>query len=357
MNRSITYAAALHEAFDICLRDDPSVFLIGEGLPDPKGIFGTTAGLVNKYGKNRVMDMPVAENALTGVCIGAALRGMRPVLTHQRVDFALLSLDQIISNAAKWYFMFGGQKSVPMVIRMIIGRGWGQGAQHSQSLQSLFAHIPGLKVVMPATVYDAKGMMIAAIEDNNPVIWLEHRWLHNLKDDVPSERYTVALGQAKLVRQGKDLTLVASSHMTLEALRAAGFLERMGIGVDLIDLRTIKPLDKDLILRSVEKTGRLLVADLGWLTAGMSAEILALVSESVFPALKTAPRRVAVADIPAPSSPFLTKDYYPGYRQIIEEAIKMLGKDRAAYKTVLDEVYQPSKFPHDVPDMSFTGPF
>jgi len=357
MKREITFAQAIHEALDICLANDPAVFLIGEGVPDPKGIFGTTAGLAQKYGPNRVMDMPVAENGLTGICVGAALRGMRPVLTHQRVDFAILSLDQLINNAAKWYFMFGGLKSVPLVVRVIVGRGWGQGAQHAQSLQSIFAHIPGLKVVLPATVSDAKGLMIAAIEDANPVICIEHRWLHGLKGEVPEGYYRVPLGQANVLQEGKDLTIVASSHMTIECRRAVSFLERMGLSVELIDVRTIKPLDEATILKSVKKTGRLLVADGDWLTAGFAGEIVSRVCENVFSSLKGAPRRVTWPDIPSPSTPALTKDYYPGYRQIVGEAAGMFGLNANTHSDVFKDVYAQSLYPADVPDLSFTGPF
>ena len=198
MTRELKYFQAILEATDQCLAADPRVYVIGLGVTDPKGIFGTTLGLEAKYGPRRVMDMPVSENALTGIALGSAVTGMRPIMTHQRVDFALLALDQLINNAAKWHTMFGGRMRAPMVIRLIIGRGWGQGPQHSQSLQALFAHIPGLKVVMPATPYDAKGLLVAAVEDDNPVIYLEHRWLHGIWGPVPEERYRVPLGEARV---------------------------------------------------------------------------------------------------------------------------------------------------------------
>ncbi len=185
---------AILEAHDQLMAVDPNVYIMGLGVPDPKGIFGTTVGLQEKYGPNRVMDMPCSENAMTGVAIGSALVGMRPIMTHQRVDFFLLALDQLVNNACKWHFMFGGQLNVPLVIRLIIGRGWGQGPQHSQTLTSFFAHLPGLKVVAPSSPYDAKGLLISAVEDNNPVVYLEHRWLHNIYGEVPSEIYRVPLG-------------------------------------------------------------------------------------------------------------------------------------------------------------------
>src|SRR5579872_1970482 len=191
MTRQIKYHEAILEATDQIMELDPRVYLMGLGAPDPKGIFGTTSGLGKKYGPNRVMDMPTSENAMTGIAIGSAIEGMRPIMTHQRVDFFLLALDQLINNGAKWHYMFGGQMKVPLVIRLIIGRGWGQGPQHSQSLQSFFAHIPGLKVVMPSNPYDAKGLLISAIEDDNPVVYLEHRWLHGIFGEVPKEIYRI----------------------------------------------------------------------------------------------------------------------------------------------------------------------
>ena len=219
----------MNEALDTCLKRDKNVFIIGLGVPDPKGIFGATTGLRDKYGAERVMDMPIAENALTGVCIGAAVSGMRPVLTHQRVDFSLLALDQVINKEAKWHYMFGGQQSVPMVIKMTIGMGWGQGPQHSQSLQATYAHIPGLKVVMPSTPADAKGLMIAAIEDNNPVIFIDHRWLHETFGHVPEGHYKVPIGKAKVMRKGTDITIVTSSYMTIETMKALRLLKKLGI--------------------------------------------------------------------------------------------------------------------------------
>ena len=267
----------------------PLFTLWGLGVPDPKGIFGTTSGLEKKFGSNRVLDMPTSENAMTGVAIGSALVGMRPIMTHQRVDFFLLALDQLINNGAKWHYMFGGQRELfaPLVIRLIIGRGWGQGPQHSQTLQSLFTHIPGLKVVMPSTPYDAKGLLVSAVQDNNPVIYLEHRWLHNIYGEVPAELYSVPLGKAKVVLEGSDLTIISCSHMTIEAYKAAHLLQADGISVELIDLRSLKPLDKESVFASVKKTGHALIADPDWKTGGFAAEMCALLAEEVFEYLKS----------------------------------------------------------------------
>ncbi len=335
------------------MESDPSVYIMGLGVTDPKGIFGTTLGLEKKFGSKRVLDMPVAENGMTGIAIGSALVGMRPILTHQRIDFMLLSLDQIINNAAKWHYMFGGKMKVPLVIRLLVGRGWGQGPQHSQSLQALFAHIPGLKVVMPATPYDAKGLLISAIEDNNPVIFIEHRWLHNVLGNVPKEKYSIPLGKAKIVKEGKDVTIISSSYMTLEAIRAAEVLKKDGINVEVIDLRTIKPLDQDMVVNSIRKTGRLIAVDGAWESFGVSAEILAMVSSDLFSLLKNPPMRIAFPDVSVPTSWSLTNKYYPTSVDIIKLARNMLG---VKVKNV--EGFGVMKnVPHDVPDSSFKGPF
>ncbi len=353
MTRELTFAKAILEATDQCLAKDPSVYIMGLGVTDPKGVFGTTLGLEQKHGKQRVMDMPVAENAMTGVAIGSALVGMRPIMTHQRVDFMLLSLDQIINNAAKWHYMFGGKMKVPLVIRLIIGKGWGQGPQHSQSLQALFAHIPGLKVVMPTTPYDAKGLLISSVEDDNPVIYIEHRWLHNIYGDVPEEMYRVEIGKARQATRGRDLTIVTSSYMTLESMKAAQVLKNDGISAEVIDLRTIKPLDESTILESVNKTGRLLVVDGAWRSFGVSAEIVALAAEKMHSRLKSAPVRVAFPDVPTPTSRALANHYYPRAIDIVNAVRKMF--DLAEISEEAAGIS--SDIPLDVPDKAFTGPF
>lgn len=352
MIRQRKFFEAIREALDLCLEKDPAVYLIGLGVPDPKGIFGSTLGLQEKYGNRRVMDMPTSENGMTGVAIGSALVGMRPVMTHQRIDFALLSMEQIVNQAAKWHYMFGGKMKVPLVIRMVIGRGWGQGPQHSQSLQAWFAHVPGLKVVMPVTPYDAKGLLVSSIEDNNPVLFLEHRWLYDITGEVPEGLYRVPLGQGRLVRQGKDLTIVAASYMTIEAIRAAQMLAEDGLQAEVIDIRTLRPLDEELILESVRKTGRLIVADTGWKSFGISAEIVALTVEKAWGDLKSPPQRVALPDGPTPTSPALAQYFYPRAIQIVAAAKQVLGLKKEERSSPV-RVAQPL----DVPDVNFTGPF
>lgn len=353
-SRSLTYVEALREALDQALASDDRVYLMGLGVPDPKGIFGTTLGLPEKYGARRVMDMPTSENGMTGVAIGSALVGMRPVMVHQRVDFALLSLDQIINNAAKWHYMFGGKQSVPLVIRLIVGRGWGQGPQHSQALQALFAHIPGLKVVAPSTPHDAKGMLLAAIDDDDPVIFFEHRWLHPTFGDVPADAYRVPLGKAHVARAGRDVTLISSSYFFIECLAAAEALhEQHGIDVEVVDLRTIRPLDRATLLSSARKTGRALVVDGGWRSFGVAAEIVALLSETLFSELKCAPRRITLPDAYTPTTPALAKFYYPTAAQIANGVRSILGLaelPEESYKLGSDR-------PPDVPNPSFRGPF
>lgn len=356
--RTLSFVEAIREGLDLALAQDPSVLVIGEGVPDPKAIFTSTAGLQQKYGPQRVFDMPLAENGLTGVCIGAAISGMRPVMIHQRIDFAMLAMDQIVNNAAKWHYIFDGKARVPLVIRMIVGRGWGQGPQHSQSLQAMFASVPGLKVVMPTTAVDAKGLMIAAIEDDNPVVFIEHRWLHHITDHVPEGMYRIPIGQARILHEGTDATIAAFSYMSLEALLAAKVLkEHMGITVDLIDMRSVRPLDVPAVLNSVEKTGCLVVADTAFKTGSVAGELISQVVELAFGCLKKAPVRIASPDHPVPTSPFMAAEYYPGPRQIAEVVIDLVGasRDVTGYRALCEALVPTNR--HDVPNRDFSGPF
>ncbi len=352
MNRTLTYSQAINEALVQAMKMDESVICYGLGVPDPKCVFGTTLGLQERFGEARVFDMPASENAMTGVAIGASLNGIRPVMTHQRLDFFLLALDQLVNNAAKWHYMFDGQTPVPITIRLIIGRGWGQGPTHSQSLQAWFAHVPGLKVVMPATAADAKGLLLSSIFDDNPVIFLEHRWLHNLEGNVPIDDFRVPIGKAQQLKTGKDISIISSSYMTVEALHAVEFLENNGLACDLIDLRSVKPIDWRLIFDSVHKTGRLLALDTGAITGSIAGEIVARVSSECFDSLVQAPQRIALPDFPTPTSPALTKDFYAGTVDIVNMVGNMLGK-----KFDLTILKERCKFPHDVPGDWFKGPF
>lgn len=347
----MTFAQAVRDALEVALEQDPAVIVYGLGTPDPKGVFGTTLGLQEQFGADRVFDMPTAENAMTGVGIGAALGGLRPVLTHQRLDFALLSLDQIINNAAKWRFMFGGRRAVPLTIRMILGRGWGQGPTHSQNLQALFAHIPGMCVVSPATPADAKGLLLSAIFGEDPVIFLEHRWLHGAKGETPAGDHRIPIGKAHLLRQGGDVTVVASSILSLEALQAVDHVAAQGAACDLIDLRTIRPLDWDAIETSVRKTGRLLVLDPGHETGGVAGEIIARVTSRCWETLRGPPRRLAMPDAPESTSPALTQGYHVRAEHIAAAIGDLLGRPlESASLSRRDH-------PHDVPGNDFQGPF
>jgi pyruvate/2-oxoglutarate/acetoin dehydrogenase E1 component len=352
MERELAYHQALSEAVSLMMEADERVFIFGEGVPDPKTIFGSTAGLKERFGDERVFDIPLSENGLTGVAIGAALAGMRPVMTHQRIDFALLAMDQIVNHAAKRCYTSGGKQGVPMTIRTIIGRGWGQGSQHSQSLQSFFAHIPGLKVVMPVTPYDAKGLLISSIEDNNPVMFIEHRWLYNLTGHVPEGIYRVPIGPTKVFREGKDVTIVAISYMVVEALRAAEMLAETGVEAEVLAVQTLRPFDDSMILESASKTGRFIVADTAWETGGFSAEIVARVAEKLHGRLRSAPKRVALPDCPTPTTPALANHYYPRAGHIVAVARGMMGLPQDA---TLPE--WPTTVPLDVPDKNFPGPF
>ncbi len=357
-HRNIAFAEAIREGLDQAMENDPRVIVIGEGVPDPKAIFNTTSGLRNKYGNRRVFDMPLAENGMTGICVGAALCGLRPVMVHQRIDFALLAMDQLINNAAKWHYMFDGKASVPLVVRMIVGRGWGQGPQHSQSLQALFAQVPGIKVIMPATAHDAKGMLISAIEDDNPVLFIEHRWLHQIKGNVPEECYRVPLGQAKVLHEGDAVTVAAFSYMVVECLIAAkALMAAMGIGIEVLDMRSVRPLDVASVLNSVRKTGRLIVADTAFRTGSIAGELISQVVEQAFDALKTHPVRIASPDHPAPTSHFMSEHYYPGPQMIADAVLDMVGADKnsAKYRELCALMLRNG--PHDTPNRGFTGPF
>ncbi len=352
MERQITFSEAIREALDQSLANDPSVFIMGLGVPDPKGVFGTTLGLQETHGSERVMDIPLSENAVAGIGIGAAITGMRPVIVHQRVDFSLLAMEQIANQAAKWHYIFGGRARVPMVIRMIIGRGWGQGAQHSQSLQSWFSHIPGLKVVMPTTPHDAKGLLISSIQDDNPVIFLEHRWLHNISGHVSTDCFSERIGKARIMSAGNDITIVSLSYMSLEAQRAAELLRAEGIGAQVIDLRSVRPWDQDAVVGSVQKTGRLVVVDTSWSSFGVSAEIVASVCERAHAYLKSPPVRVGLPDCPSPTSPALAQHFYPRAGHIVCAVKASLGVTCNGNELDIGEGIH-----LDVPDSSFAGPF
>ncbi|HTZ37671.1 MAG TPA: transketolase C-terminal domain-containing protein [Stellaceae bacterium] len=322
-SRVLTYVEALREALDQALAADPEVFLFGLDVDDHKAIQGSTRGLVQKYGAERVFTTPLSEDAMTGVAIGAAMAGMRPVHVHIRMDFLMLCMNQLVNIAAKAHYMYGGQVRVPMVVRAMIGKSWGQGAQHSQGLQALFMHIPGLKVVAPSNAHDAKGCLLHAIRDNNPVIFVEHRLLYSTDAYVPEASFEVPFGQARRLTEGDDVTIVAISNMVLEALRAHELLAEIGIAAEVIDPISLAPLDIETICRSVRKTGRLLVVDSAWTACGASAEILSAVIERL-PGVPLTARRMGFAPTTCPTSPWLEAAFYPNPSTIAQAAYRMV---------------------------------
>ena len=361
MSRVISYNSAILEALDQMMTLDKKIVIIGEGVPDPEGIFGTTINLQKKFGPNRVFDSPLSENAITGICAGLSIYGFRPVLIHQRIDFSLLSMDQIVNNIAKWHFMFNKQQNIPIILRLIIGRGWGQGPQHSQSLHNIYASIPGLQVAMPTSPSDAKGMLISALKQNNPTIFIEHRWLQNIKEIVPKKIYSTPLTKAKLIKRGKDFTIVCFSYMTIEALRATKALKHLDIHCDLIDMRSVSPLDISRVLHSVTKTRKLLIADVGHSLMSIANELAFEINKKLFKILKSPIQKISLPNYPAATSHHLTKDYYPGSKEIFDiilqsEKIDFKKLNKNMKNTIMD-ILKPHKKPHDVPDTDFFGPF
>lgn len=324
--RRISFREALREAQQQLMHRDDRVFIVGEGVDDPGGIFGSTLGLVDIFGKDRVLDIPIAENGMVGVAVGAAMGGMMPVFVHMRTDFLPMCMDQLVNHAAKWYYMSGGQTNVPLVVRSIIGRGWGSASQHAQALHGLFMNVPGLKIVMPTTPYDAKGLLVSAVEDGNPVMFFEHRWLYEHVGHVPEALYTVPIGKGIVRRKGRDVTVVAFSQMVFDAMEAAETLEGQGIDVEVLDPRSLKPLDEELIFGSVKKTGRLVIADVACKTGGAGAEIACRVAETLPEALKAPVKRVNFPDAPVPCSPVLENAYYPDAGSIVRAV-----KERVSY--------------------------
>ncbi|MDC3288570.1 hypothetical protein OAU73_02400 [Candidatus Pelagibacter sp.] len=349
--RTLYFYESIREALEQSISKDKSVIVMGLGVDDPKGVFGTTLNLHKKFESN-VYDLPTAENTFTGIGLGLAISGYKPVIVHQRVEFSLLSIEQIFNQISKWFFMSGGKVNVPIVIRLIIGKGWGQGPQHSQSLEAIFSHIPGLKVVCPSNSYDAKGMLISSIEDPDPVIFFEHRWLHSTKDFVPKKNYRVPLKKCSLISKGKDLTIVSFSYPVLECIKAVQFLKKYNINCELIDLRCLRPIDYTSILNSVRKTKKILVVDNGWIKNGISAEILAYLSENLSTLKnKYLFKRIGLEDTPIPSSVSLAKHIYPEETKIIKKILGMLNKK------INKNLIPPLRKNPDQPDKNFQGPF
>jgi len=322
--REITFAQAINEALREEMKKDPAVYIAGEDVGLMGGVFGVTSGLLEEFGEERVRDTPISEAAIVGSAIGAAVTGMRPVIELMFIDFTAVAMDQIVNQAAKMRYMFGGKATLPLTIRTCAGAGFSASAQHSQSLEAWFAHTPGIKVVMPSTPEDAKGLLKAAIKDNNPVIFIEHKLLYGKTGPVPEEEYTIPLGKACLRREGDHLTLISWSRMVDVCLLAAERLASEGIGVDMIDLRTLTPLDKETILKSVKKTGKVIIVHEACLTGGFGAEIAAVIADEAFDYLDAPIKRVAAPDVPVPFNPLLEKHYLPDEEKILAAARQIL---------------------------------
>jgi pyruvate/2-oxoglutarate/acetoin dehydrogenase E1 component len=345
--RIISYVEAIREGTDQEMERDPSVIEFGLDVDDPKRIQGTTRGLVEKYGTERIFGTPLSEDAMTGAAIGMAMAGLRPIHVHIRMDFLMLSMNQLVNIAAKSRYMYGGQVSVPMVVRSMIGKSWGQGAQHSQGLYSFFMHVPGLKVIAPTTPYDAKGGLVAAIRDDNPVMYVEHRLLHFQKGSVPEALYETPVGKARVTLSGSDITLVGISNMQLECQRAHYYLSEVGISAEVVDPIWLSPLDIDTIVASVRKTGKLLVVDNGWITCGASAEIAAQVMEQLQDERSIRIRRLGFAPTSCPPSPILEDAFYPDGRKIAAAVHEMVSGSNG---------WQPAERV-DLREIEFKGPF
>ena len=324
--RDIYFSHAIREAIAEEMRRDPSVFILGEDIAGYGGAFKVTQGLVEEFGAARVRNTPISENSIVGVGVGAACTGMRPIVDIMFQDFITLAMDQIVNHAAKFHYMYGNQCNVPLVIRTPAGGGRNYGPTHSQSLEAWFMHVPGLKVVAPAFAADAKGLLKSAIRDNNPVLFVESKLLYGVRGPVPDDaNFTVPIGEANVVREGENLTLVAYSRMTIEALKAAQILESGGISCEVVDLRTLSPLDMDTVAASVEKTGRAIVVAEDCLTAGVSGEVAARIMEECFDFLHAPIRRVAALDAPLACADVLERAALPDAAKIVAAAQKLLG--------------------------------
>jgi acetoin:2,6-dichlorophenolindophenol oxidoreductase subunit beta len=323
-SNQISYSDTINKTLDFLLSTDDSVFVIGQGVKSPWYVGSTCNGLVDKFGEDRIIDTPISENGITGASVGASIVGMKPIVVHPRMDFMLYAFDPIINQAANWHYMSGGRSNASIVFWGIINRGGEQAAQHSQALYSIFAHIPGLKVIAPSTPYDVKGLLISAVRDPNPVMFIDDRWLYSIKGEVPDNDYSIPIGEGIIRKEGKDVSLISFSYTMHIALKAANLLHKHGIDAEVIDLRSIKPYDAELILKTVKKTGRVAIIDGSWKTGGFSAEISSFISENAFNDLKAPVIRICLPDSPAPSSSSLESIYYISSEQIVEAVKKIV---------------------------------
>jgi acetoin:2,6-dichlorophenolindophenol oxidoreductase subunit beta len=321
----MSFWEALRDGYRVAMAKDPSVVLMGVGITEPQAVFGTIDGLEQEFGSDRFIEGPLAEQMLTGAALGASLMGLRPVLMHRRIDWLPLTMDQIVSSWAKWEFAFGGRQRASCVVRGIVGRGFGNGPAHTQSLHGFCANVPGVNVVVPATPADAKALTLASIFADSPVIFIDHRSQHNLVGDVPEGDVRVPLGKADTLRLGRDITVVAVGPMVQEALAAAAALERQDISLEVINLRTIRPIDFECVFASVNRTGRLIVADADWPHFGVASAIVSAVTQRLFTKLRHAPVAITWPDHPVLASYGLEATYYPGAKEIQSAACVQMG--------------------------------
>ena len=341
----LSYGEAIYEGIYQSMLTNNDVFIFGQGVDDYKGHYGTTLDLHKKFGKQRSFDTPLSEDSLTGIAIGASLAGMRPIFVHQRMDFLMLCMNQIINMASKIYYISNGLQNVPIVIRASIGRSWGQGAQHSQSLYSFFAHVPGLKVIAPTTPYDVKGAIIASINDNNPVIFVEHRMLYKNKGFVPKNKYEISLSKARIIKNGSDLTLIGISYTVIDCLRAAKMLKKKNINVEVIDLISISRIDIATIIKSIKKTKKIIIIDNDWLNCGLTSEISTQITEKL--EYKIPIVRMGYEFSPCPTTRNLEDKFYPSAKLIATKAYELITnkKDWIPEEIINEEVEE------------FKGPF
>jgi acetoin:2,6-dichlorophenolindophenol oxidoreductase subunit beta len=345
LNKNIFFHEAIKLATESSIRNNKKVLLMGLGVDDPKGVFGTTLGIHKKY-KNQVFDLPTAENAFTGFALGLAISGFKPIIVHQRVEFSLLSIEQIFNQISKWHFMSGGKISVPLVIRLIVGKGWGQGPQHSQSLETIYAHIPGLKVLAPTNPDNAYWLLKESIKDPNPVIFFEHRWLHGTYGKIKKNN-NYKIGKSITEKKGNDITLISFSYSVLECIKAAEFMKKnYKIHCEILNLLSLKPLDKIKIKNVAKKNKNILIVDNGMTEYGVSAEIIASINNN-----NNIIERIGVLNAPIPSTVSLAKHYYPEAHKICQKIIEML---KIKPKVKLKELIRENP---DQPDQNFTGPF
>ena len=348
MKKNLIFAEVVKETLKNIMYSNKKTVLFGLGVDDPKGIFGTTKGLKEIFGPKRVFDIPASENAMTGVAIGMSLNGIIPIMCHQRMDFFLLAFDQLINNAAKWKFMFGGQQKSPIIIRLIVGRGWGQGPTHSQNFQNMLANVPGLKIFIPSLPSTMRDILNSSINSSDPVLIIEHRWLHNIKEKIDLKLKREIKAATKKV-SGKQLTIISSSYSTIEIMKLYKVLKQNKISFDHIDLNVLRPLNDNIIFNSVKKTGKLLVLDNSvHKTCSFGGHLISELISKKNNIFKSEPINLTLPDIPSPSSFYLTKDFYNSEKKILKSISKLVGK-KINYNHDIKI--------HDIPDPSFRGPF